>query len=112
MKWEESLSRILVGGFGPEVVKGMISKYLELIPPDKCQEYIQSSHSLLEPISESQWQLIRKAARAGGIRISYTEVIGQLEKNRPDLLGIISCTDGGVAWLRRQVEDAQKRLAS
>ncbi len=110
--WAEKLGGVLIGGFGPEVAKGLISKYLERIPISECHVYIRDNHNLLGQISEKQWAMVRKAASASRIDISYAEVVSQLSNNRPDILATISCTDGGVDWLRRQVEEAKKRLAS
>jgi len=110
--WADKLGGILIGGFGPEVVNGVISKYLERIPIDKCQAYIQQNNNLLAQVTEKQWNKVRKAASMGKVEVSYAEVIKQLNKNRPDILAVISCTDGGVGWLQRQVEEAKKHLAS
>ena len=111
MEWEEIIGKILVGGFGQDVIRGLISRYLEMIPAGKCQEYISQNKDLLGPVSETQWAVLRKAARAGKIDLSYSEVIQALSDNRPDLLGRIACTDGGVDWLKRQIETAKKKLA-
>ncbi|MDP2730334.1 MAG: hypothetical protein Q8O55_07620 [Dehalococcoidales bacterium] len=106
------LGGILVGGFGPEVAKGLISKYLERISLGQCQVYIQKNHNLLEQVTDKQWGMLRKAAGASQIDLSYAEVVNQLSNNRPDILAVITCTDGGVSWLRQQVEEAKKRLAA
>lgn len=110
--WADKIGGILVGGFGPEVVNGLISKYLERIDLNQCQAYILNDHNLLGDVTDTQWEKLRKIAKASKLEISYSEVIKQVNKNRPDILAVLSCTDGGVPWLQRQVAEAKKHLAS
>jgi nucleosome binding factor SPN SPT16 subunit len=111
MGWAETLSKILVTGFGPEAINGFIEGYLERITVTKCQKCIMQNKNLLAMLSEKQVKLIRETAKAGNITVSYEQVVGQLSKNRPDVLGIIATTPGGVAWLQAQVQEAKKMLA-
>ncbi|MDP2729122.1 MAG: hypothetical protein Q8O55_01410 [Dehalococcoidales bacterium] len=110
--WEEALGKVLVSGFGPDVVQGFIAKYIERIPAVKCREYILAKRDLFKSVSERQWGIIRKAVHTGKIEVSYEKTIEELSSYHPDLLAIISCTDGGVDWLRLQVEEAKKKLTS
>jgi hypothetical protein len=109
--WAEKLGTVLSGGFGPEVVQGLIAGYFEKISTEKYRQYIQEKSNLTERITEKQWETLRKAARACKINLSYEEIVRQIKANRPDVLGIIITTDGGVVWLRRQVEEVKKKLA-
>ena len=110
--WGEILGRVFVGGFGPEVFQGIIARLFDRIVDKECEQYIRDNKSLLAGISEKQWRKLRKAARAGKITLRYEEVIKQLSENRPDVLGTICTTGGGVDWLRRNVEEARQKLTS
>ncbi len=111
-QWTEKLGQILSGGFGPEVVQGLIAGYFERIPTGKCRQYIRDNKSLAEEVTEKQWELLRKTSRVSKINVCYEEVVRQIKANRPDVLGILMTTDGGIAWLRGQVEEVKKKLAS
>ena len=110
--WSEKLSGFLLGAFGPGVVRGIIGYYLEQIPPAECRKYILENKSLLASVTEKQWDTVRKAAKTSRMNLTYEEVITQLQKHRPDVLGIISTTNGGVMWLRRQVKEAQQKISA
>ena len=110
--WANRVSNILLGGFGPEVVQGLIAGYFERISTEKCQQYIRENKNLTGNVSEKQWKLLREAARTTKIDLSYGAVIKEISSHRPDVLGIIATTDGGVAWLRRQVAEVEKQLTS
>ena len=110
--WASKLSNILLGGFGPEVVQGLIAGYFERISTEKCQQYIRENKNLTEHVSEKQWNLLRNTVQSTKIDLSYGAVIKEISSHRPDVLGVIATTDGGVAWLRRQVEEARKKLTS
>ena len=113
MGWEETVDtvgRVLVGGFGPEVFQGIIARLFDRVVDKECEGYIRNNKSLLADISEKQWGKLRMAVQAGRITISYEEVIKQLSKHRPDILGTICTTEGGVDWLRRNVEEARQKL--
>ncbi len=111
-QWTEKLGKILAGGFGPEVVQGLIAGYFEKIPAEKCRQYIRDNKSLTENVTEKQWELLHKTSRAAKINVCYEEVVRQIKANRPDVLGILMTTDGGITWLRRQVEEVKQKLAS
>jgi len=110
--WAEKLSKVLMGGFGPEVVQGLIASYFERMSTEKCQQYICENKNLTGNVSDKQWKLLREAARTIQIDLSYGAVVKEIKTNRPDILGIITTTEGGVAWLRRQVEEARKKLTT
>ena len=112
MSWDETVEHLLVSTFGPMVVQKVINGYLDRIEVDKCREYILENKSLFEPLSDNQWEKIRKASRAGKINLNYDDILNRLNSHRPDVLAVITTTEGGVDWLRRQVEEARKRLTS
>ena len=108
--WALGLENVLMFGFGPDVAKGFIPGLLKKLSVEKCRQYILEDRSLLSGVNPDHWKLIRKAARAAKLTLSYDEVIAQLATNRPDILATLCTTEGGVEWLNRQVEEAQKKM--
>ena len=112
MHWDRVLENILIKGINPNTAQRLIIGYLLRISSDKCQECILQNKSLLESVTDDQWRLIRKGVEKGKITLSYIEVVNQLNDHRPDVLAIIVTTDGGVPWLKKQVNDAMQKLTA
>lgn len=112
MGWEEFIGKIAVGGWGEDVLRGLIPAYLKRISLDECHEYIVTNRSLLQGVNENTWQALRRIARSVNINITLEEVIKELQKNRPDVLGVILNTPGGREWLARQVDEIKVKLTS
>ncbi len=108
----EFLGKILTFGWGPDVIKGFIPAYLGAIDIDTCLEYIRNEKDLLAGISEKDWAVLRGIAEASKIDLSMTEIVKELQRNRPDVLAIILSHPKGMPWLQRQIDEANKKLAS
>ena len=108
--WEKILEGVLLFGFGPDTIPSIIVGYLGKIDAGQCQLYVSQNKDLLGGVKEEQWKLIRRAARAGKVTLTYEEVLRYLSDNRPDILGIITTTPGGVDWLERQVNEVTKKI--
>lgn len=93
----------------PATVK-LIAAYLGKVRLSECAEYIEHDRDLLAPVSEQDWRRIRAAAKLARIELTYEAVVEVLKKECPGLFGVIVSTDGGVAWLERQVKTARDRI--
>jgi hypothetical protein len=106
----ESLGKIISFGFGPDVLKGFIPAYLGKISLDSAIEYITSGKDLLANVSENDWIVLKKVAKAAKLEISYSHIMHELEETRPDLWSIILSTPGGPEWLNRQIYYCREKL--
>jgi len=98
-------------GFRDSIIRSVISKYIERISPDECRKYITENKELLAQVTGDQWQKIRKEVNGVKVTLNYEEVITKLGDHRPDVLAVISCTDGGVDWIKRQIEAVNLKLS-
>lgn len=106
----EKIGKIVAFGWGDRVLRGFIPEYLGLISLDKCHEYIRDNKDLLAGVSEKDWSILRKIARAAKIDLTMKEVVTELQQSRPDVLSIIINTPGGNDWLNTQIENAREKL--
>ena len=97
-------------GWGDRVLEGFVPEYLGKISLDDCVDYIETGKDLLASVSEANWVLLRKIARASKIEINTRQIMESLEKHRPDVLSIIINHPQGQDWLDRQVVNCREKL--
>ena len=108
----ESVGRVISIGFGDRVLTGVLVGMLEMATPSGCYQWIMENHSLVERVSDSDWARYAGLAKGTQIVLSRERVISELKKNRPDLLGIILNTPGGLDWLDSQLAVITKKLST
>lgn len=107
----EAIGKILTLGFGDQVLIGMFFGFLKNVTPARCYEYIKNDMQLGHWVTDSQWEKYRKLARKANITsITIENIIKEMRKHRPDLLGIIINTPGGNNWLDLQIKRMKGKL--
>ena len=107
----ETLGKILAMGFGDKVLVGVITGLLKGVTPERCYQYIKDNIQLGYWVSDGEWERFRRMARSANIGdITTKDIIKDLRKHRPDVLGIILNHPDGEKWLDNQLIDLKKKL--
>ena len=106
----EAIGKILYGGWGDRVIVGIFMGYLRKSTPKSCYEWIKDNHSLLGGVSEREWSRLKKMAGSVNVDITREDIVTGLRERRPDLLGVIINTNGGMDWLDSQIIEVKKKL--
>ena len=107
----ESLGNILSAGFGNKVLVGIMVGFLEGVTPERACEYIRDDLELGYWLSEERWQKYRKLAKGAKIQnVSTEDIIVELRKRRPDLLGVILNDLKGRQWFDSQIANMKEKL--
>jgi hypothetical protein len=82
--------------------------------PEECRETILLNKQIMRDISDDKYSQYRKIMipiqKYLKGDIDYLAVVNAMDKNRPDLLAVICSTEGGIAWLKSQVETGRQKL--
>ena len=109
-KYFGKLGGILAFGFGDKLLDGFIPELLGHVGLDDCCDYITQDKDLLSDVPEERWETISKLVKAAKYELTTERVVTQLQKNRPDVLGIIINMPGGSEWLNRQIQNCRQKL--
>lgn len=106
-----NVSGVLVGAFGDKVVIGILIRLLDDVTPGMAYRSVISNLPLFNTVNESDWQRWAKYPQKFHIReITRDRVYKEMNKYRPDIVGIIINTPGGIDWMDRQINFAKQKL--
>ncbi|MBA7466242.1 hypothetical protein ES707_01419 [subsurface metagenome] len=106
----ESIGKLLGAGFGDRVAVGVFMGFLQGVTPGRACEYIRDGIELGYWLSEESWQKYGKLARQAKLAITTEDIIVELRKRRPDLLGVILNDLKGRPWLDNQIANMKRKL--
>ena len=107
----ESIGKLLSAGFGDRVAVGVFMGFLQGVTPGRACEYIRDDIELGYWLSEESWQKYGRLAKSAEIQNVTTEdIIVELRKRRPDLLGVILNDLKGRPWLDNQIANMKRKL--
>lgn len=109
----EALGKIAASGWGDKVLVGALRYWFDRFTPEKLYLYIRDDKAIYGWISEKQWQGFRRmASGAKVLEIDNEQLIEELRKYRPDLLGVIINHPNGQQWFDNQIAEVRKKLTS
>lgn len=113
-KVTQQIKGIVIGGWGNDIVSGMIGNMLNGVTPDTLYAAIKTGGAVLSNINDDSWNNYNNILGSFNIaNILNTEfILAILSKNRSDLVCIIINTPGGIDWLNKQLVDIKSRLSS
>jgi len=107
----EAIGKILAGGFGNRVAVGIFMGLWDKVTPQRLYQYLKDD---LKPgywIAEKDWQRYRRLAKQANIGdITSDDIVEELRKHHPDLLGVILNHPEGMKWLDNQITEIKKKL--
>jgi len=107
----QAIGKIIAMGYGNRVLAGLLVGFLNGITPGRAYEYIRDDLNLGYWVPEKDWERFRRMAGATNIGdITSEDIINQLRKSRPDILGVIINHPQGRRWLDKQVVELKKKL--
>ncbi|MBU0778168.1 hypothetical protein KKF82_07910 [Patescibacteria group bacterium] len=107
----EAIGKIMAAGFGDKVLSGLIVGILRNVTPDRCCEYIDKDIELGHWASDNQWERFRRMAKGANVKdITSEDIINDLRKHKPDILGVIINHPRGREWLDTQLDAVKKKL--
>ncbi|MBA7499313.1 hypothetical protein ES705_29790 [subsurface metagenome] len=107
----EAFGQIMAIGFGDKVLSGIIVGILDNVTPDRCCEYIDNNTELGHWASDKQWDRFRQMAKSANVKdVAKGDIINDLRKHRPDILGVIINHPKGHEWLQAQLDMMKKKL--
>ena len=107
----EMIGKILSFGFGDKVLKGVILGLLNGVTPTRAYEYIETNKQLGYWASDNDWRKFKRMAKgANAGDITSEDIIKELRKSRPEILGIIINHPKGRGWLDEQIAEIKRKL--
>lgn len=107
----ETIGRVIAAGFGDRVLIGILTGSLDGVTPARVYEYIKDDLQLGYWASDSDWRKFRRVAKGANIGdVTSEDVIRELKKANPDILGVILNHPEGRSWLDRQIAEMKKKL--
>lgn len=107
----DGISGTLINAFGDRVIIGVLIRLLDDITPGKAYEAIITNKDLFENTTNDEWDRWKQKAKHFHImEITHERAIAEINKRRPDLIGIIINTPGGNEWIKRQIDFAKEKL--
>lgn len=107
----ETIGKFLSAGFGDKVLTGILVGFLDGVTPYRCYEYIKDDIQVFHWASDNHWQKLRRMAKSANIGdITRDDVVKELKKSRPDILGVILNDPKGLQWLQTQLDALKKKL--
>jgi hypothetical protein len=110
-KMLDGLSSTLIGAFGDKVIIGVLVRLLDDITPGIAYKAVSNNTPLFINVSNQDWDRWKIKAQKFRIKdFSVDRVVSEITKYRPDLIGIIINTNGGIEWLNDQIVFAKDKL--
>jgi len=105
------LEEIVVGGWGQDVLYGILIGFLEDRTPEQAYQYIQQD-KLVILTPPGGWEKYRRLAKLINAEevLNRETVIQELRKERPDLVSVIINHPNGLAWLDKQIKYVRDNL--
>jgi hypothetical protein len=105
--------KVVVAGWGDEVLLGVLAVYFKKIDPAKMSEYIDNNRHLTSLFTEAQINKFRRIGRPIHIeKITSDKILGLLKKEAPSAYVTLQFHPKGMSWLNSEIEDIKKTLTS
>lgn len=109
----QKVGRVVTGGFGDQVLIGVILGLIEGVSPGQLYAFIVNKADLMSRVSDFNWQRVRTVSSSMKLdEINLLRIQNELREDRPDLLSVIINTPGGNEWVEDQLEKAKAKLRS
>lgn len=109
--WAGKVERILLGGFGEEILTGFFIGMLEDSGPLEVYECIRDHKSLLN-LPEGEWKAARSWAKKVdvGKLLTREKVLATLSKERSDIASVFLNSPKGIEWIDWHIAELREKL--
>lgn len=105
--------KVVVAGWGDEVLLGVLAVYFKKIDPAKMSEYIDNDRHLKGMFTETQINRFRRVGRSIHVEnITPDRILALLKKEAPSAYVTLHFHPKGMDWLNSEIEDIKKTLSS
>ncbi|MFH1031115.1 MAG: hypothetical protein V1767_00890 [Chloroflexota bacterium] len=105
------VGRVLAGGFGDQVLAGLILGLIKGVSPGELYTCIRDKIDFVSQIDDVNWARAKRITGSMDLdKITLERILEELQKSRLDLLSVIINTDGGVEWIISQLERTKDKI--
>lgn len=110
----EIVTKAGIFGYSDKIGMGILTSIFKNIDEAKCYEFINKGKYLWDSWGEDRWEIIRRMSKSikFDVIVTMPNIMQILEKNRPDILTIISFHPQGKRWLESQVEEFHRKVGN